>query len=168
MSEARMKATEAIKLEAPRIQDGKALLIAGFEEHYQPREMHRLPAQWQRFAPHIGTIPGQVGGTTYGVVSNLPDSVKYLTGVEISGSSGLPQEFTVAHLPAQRYLIFRHREHVSRLRETMDAIAAWLPGSGYQAPERAAESADFFERYSEEFNPQTGIGGMEVWIPIRM
>jgi AraC family transcriptional regulator len=26
---------------------------------------------------------------------------------------------------------------------------------------------DFFERYGEEFDPQTGMGGIEVWIPIK-
>jgi predicted transcriptional regulator YdeE len=29
-----------------------------------------------------------------------------------------------------------------------------------------ANWAAWFERYTEEFNPQTGMGGMENWIPI--
>jgi AraC family transcriptional regulator len=27
-------------------------------------------------------------------------------------------------------------------------------------------SAPCFERYTEKFNPKTGMGGMEIWIPL--
>jgi len=41
-----------------------------------------------------------------------------------------------------------------------------LPESGYQPPRAAAGAPDFFERYGEGFNPLTGMGDIEVWIPI--
>jgi predicted transcriptional regulator YdeE len=30
-----------------------------------------------------------------------------------------------------------------------------------------AGSAPSFKRYTQEFNPQTGMGGTEIWIPIK-
>jgi len=30
-----------------------------------------------------------------------------------------------------------------------------------------AGAPDFFERYSEEFDPRTGMGGIDVWIPVK-
>lgn len=167
MGQGPAKQTQAIQLEPPRIAPGQPLTIAGLRMRYGCG-MQDLPAQWQRFAPRIGKVPGQVGSVAYGVASNLrsADGIDYLAGVEVSGTAGLPADFSVVQIPAQRYAVFAHREHVSRLRETMEAIERWLPLSGYKAPE-GTPPADFFERYSEEFNPQTGMGGIEVWVPIQ-
>ena len=169
MSQATMKKSPAAQLEGPRFLDGKALRIAGLREHYTLETMRNIPELWQRFAPHIGNIPGQVGRVAYGLCFNAlsPDGIDYLAGVEVSGSSDLPSEFSVANIPAQKYTVFSHREHVSKLYETLDAIDKWLPGSGLEAACGFAETPSFFERYSEEFDPRTGMGGMEVWIPIK-
>jgi AraC family transcriptional regulator len=43
----------------------------------------------------------------------------------------------------------------------------WLPESGHEIVRGTADAPNFFERYSEEFDPRTGMGGMEVWIPIK-
>jgi AraC family transcriptional regulator len=105
----------------------------------------------------------------YGLCFNAlsPDGMDYLTGVEVSSTSGLPGEFSVATIPAQKYAVFSHREHVSKLYETLDAMHMWLPGSGLEVSGGSAGAPDFFERYSEEFDPRTGMGGMEVWVPIK-
>jgi AraC family transcriptional regulator len=169
MSQPGMKQSPEVQLEAPRFENGKPLLIAGLRNRYTAETMNNIPAQWQRFASHIGKIPGQVGRVAYGLCFDAlsPDGIDYLTGVEVSSSSGLRGEFSVAAIPAQQYAIFSHREHVSKLRETLDAIHKWLPGSGLEPVGGTAEVPNFFERYSEEFDPRTGMGGMEVWIPIR-
>ena len=169
MNQATMQRSFAVPLEAPRIENGKALRIAGLREHYTSETMMKLPELWQRFAPHIGKVPGQVGPVAYGLCFNAlsPDGMDYLAGVEVSASSSLPSEFSVAITPVQKYAAFSHREHVSKLYETLDAIDKWLPGSGLKASSGTPEAPSFFERYSEEFNPQTGMGGMEVWIPIK-
>jgi AraC family transcriptional regulator len=131
--------------------------------------MKNVPELWRRFGPHMGHIPGQVGRVAYGLCFNADslDGIDYLAGVEISSASGLPDEFSFATIPAQKYAVFSHREHVSKLYETLDAIDKWLPGSGLSVSRGAAEAPSFFERYSEEFNPQTGMGGIEVWVPIK-
>jgi AraC family transcriptional regulator len=170
MNQAKMKESPAVKLEEPRFENGKSLLIAGLRSRYTGQTLNNIPAQWQRFAPHIGKIRGQVGGTAYGVVFDAPDSggIDYLTGVEVSSSSGLLSEFSVASIPAQKYAVFPHREHVSKLRDTIDTIwHKWLPNSGHEAARGSAGAPGFFERYTADFNPQTGMGGIEVWIPIK-
>src|SRR5215475_3733988 len=93
-------------------------------------------------------------------------NIEYLTGVEVSTFAGMPDNFTVVSLPAAKYAVFPHRAHVSKLYETCDAISRWLPDSGHQSA-ADAETPAFFERYSEEFDPQTGMGGMEVWVPLK-
>jgi AraC family transcriptional regulator len=37
----------------------------------------------------------------------------------------------------------------------------WIPQSGLKVV-----AAPSFERYGPEFNPKTGLGGVEIWIPI--
>jgi len=168
MRHAAAKPSPATGLTPPRFENGKALLIAGLRKHYTAETMRDLPAQWQLFVPHLGKIPGQVGRTAFGVCWQPPDGagIEYLAGVEVSGFAGVPSDFTVVSLPAIHYAVFSHRAHVSKLYETCDAISRWLPESGYQHADDA-ETPAFFERYTEEFNPQTGMGGMEVWVPLK-
>jgi len=169
MSHAATKQSHVVQLEPPRFESGKALLIAGLHSRYTAETMHNLPTQWQRLAPHIGKIAGQIGRATYGMCWQARDGggIEYLSGVEVSGFAGLPTEFTVVSIPAQRYAVFSHRGHVSELYQTCDAISKWFPEFGYQCAGGGADGADFFERYTEEFDPRTGMGGMEVWVPIK-
>ena len=168
MNRATMKKSHAVQLEAPRIESAKLLQIAGLRERYTSENMQNIAQLWLRFGPHIGNIPGQVGRVAYGLCFNAlsPNGLDYLAGVEVSGSFGLPAEFSVATIPAQKYAVFAHREHVSKMYETLDAIHKWLPGSGLEVGRGTAGAPDFFERYTEDFDSRTGMGGMEVWVPI--
>jgi AraC family transcriptional regulator len=157
------------QLEAPRYENGRAMLIAGFRDRYTDQTMNKMTAQWQRFAPHIDHVRGQVRRGAYGLtfLGKGSAGIEYLTGVEVSSCSGLPAEFSCVSVPAQKYAVFQHHGHVSTIRETCGAIATWLPESGHQAAPAGGGAPDFFERYTKDFNPQTGIGGMEIWIPIK-
>ncbi len=160
----KMDETFTTDLAAPRFEDGKPLLIAGLSERYTCETSKAIPAQWQRFAPYIGNIPGQVDRTTYGVCHNGDDegNFDYVCGVEVADFSGLATELSRVRIPARRYAVFTHREHISTIRRTINTIwNKWLPESGHQV----ADSPNF-ERYGEAFDPRTGIGGLEVWIPI--
>lgn len=169
-SQNRINPTSVAQLEAPRFENGKPLLIAGLRRRYTSETMNSTPAQWQRFAPHIGKVPGRAGRATYGLCFLHTGSagIEYLSGVEVSSCVGLPGEFSCVSIPAQRYAVFLHREHVSKLWDTCDAIGKqWFPGSGYELARVAPDAPDFFERYTEAFDPGTGMGGVEVWIPIK-
>ncbi len=166
MQQAKMEKSAATQLEAPRVENCRAMLVAGLRGHFAVEPWRGTPELWQRFAPYIGKLPGQVGRTAYGLCFLLPNGVDYEAGVEVSGVSGVPSDFTAVNIPAGKHLVFPHREHVSKLHITCDKIAEWLPTFGYEAA-KPAGAPDFFERYSEEFNPSTGMGGMEVWVPVK-
>ena len=170
MTRAATKPSRALELDPPRFENSKGLLIAGLRGDYTPDTMNHLSAQWQRLIPHLGKIPGQVGRVTYGVswCSDNSSAISYLCGVEVSDFSSLPGEFMIVSIPAHRYAVFSHRGHVSGIRETIEAIGSrWLPSSGWELAARAGEAPDFFERYTEKFDPRTGVGGMEIWIPVK-
>jgi AraC family transcriptional regulator len=166
MQRAQMRTSLAAQLETPRVENSRPLLIAGLRGQFTDEPWKGTPELWQRFAPHLGKIPGQVGRTTYGLCFLLSSGVDYLAGIEVSGISGPPGDFATVSIPAQKYLVFPHSGHVSELHLTCQMISEWLPTSGYEAA-KAAGAPDFFERYSEKFDPRTGMGGTEVWIPIK-
>jgi AraC family transcriptional regulator len=166
MQQTKMQKSPGTQLETPRVENSSPLLIAGLRNHFADEPWKGTPELWQRFAAYLGKIPGQVGGVAYGLCFLQPNGIDYVAGVEVSGLSGLLSHFTAVNIPAGKYLVFPHREHVWKLHITCDMISKWLPTSGYEAA-KAAGAPDFFERYSEEFNPSTGMGGVEVWVPIK-
>jgi AraC family transcriptional regulator len=113
----------------------------------------------------IGHIAGQVGATAYGVCHNGDDegNFDYIAGVAVASFSGLPLEFGRVRIPAQKYAVFIHADHVSTVRRTVATIwNKWLPESGLEVAD-----APNFERYGEAFDGRTGLGGFEIWIPIK-
>lgn len=161
----KMDETLLTNMEPPRFENIKTLLIAGLSERCNSETSAGIPAQWQRFVPHLGHIPGQVGWTTYGVVCHGDDAgnSEYICGVEVSDFSKIPPELSRLRIPEQRYAVFTHRDHVSTVRRTWYTIwNKWLPESEYKA-----EEGPEFERYGKEFDPRTGNGGFEIWVPVK-
>lgn len=154
-----------VDLAPPRFVDGRAMLIAGIGERYTFETNQGIPFQWQRFAPYIGHIAGQVGRATYGMCCNQDGEGRYdyVCGVEVSSFADLPPELQRVRVPKRRYAVFTHQGHVSLLRAV--AYTIW----NRMLPELGLEVADApdFERYDERVNPQTGMGTVEVWIPLR-
>lgn len=154
-----------IELDAPRIQKGERLLIAGLGERYSCQSSGGIPSQWQRFVPELGHIGGQIGKTAYGVCWNGDEAgnFDYVCGVEVERFAGIPADWQCVRIPEQTYAVFKQPGHISLIRATWNTIwNDWLPTSGYEI----ADAPDF-ERYGEEFSSFAGTGGFEIWIPVR-
>jgi AraC family transcriptional regulator len=111
-------------------------------------------------------ITGRIGQVAYGVCCNGDDAgnFDYIAGVEVSDFSDLPREFARVRIPEQKYVVFTHSEHISTIRRTVSTIwNQWLPASGLQVAD-----APNFERYDQRFDPLTGNGGLEIWVPVKM
>src|SRR5215210_5362857 len=149
------------KLDPPRFEETGELLIAGLGSTFDSKTATGIAELWQKFAPSMGSVAGQRGKMAYGVVQGSAggsDSFQYLAGVEVSDAAAVPVEFACARLPAHRYAVFTHYGHSSKIRDTMHAIFTdWLPTSGRQH----VMPPDFFERYDERYDPNTGMGGTE-------
>jgi AraC family transcriptional regulator len=161
----RMDESLIVTLNPPRFETGRTLLVAGLGERYRFETNHGIPLQWQRFGPYIGNIPGQVGNVAYGVCCNSDGAgnFEYVTGVEVSSFDELAPELRRVRIPAQRYAVFTHTDHISAIRGTWYTIwNEWLPKSGYEF----ADAPDF-ERYDDRFDPQAGTGEVEIWLPLK-
>lgn len=149
----------------PRFEKGRFLLIAGLGGRFTSETAQRIPELWERFIPHIGNVPGQVDEVTYGICCN-PDgkgSFEYVAGVEISKLDDLPELYRWVEVAPQHYAVFEHKGPLEALPQTFQYIwKTWLPKSGYEAAD-----APEFERYSADFNPGTGRGVLEIWLPLK-
>ena len=160
----KMDETAKTTLQPPRTENGKAFLVAGLVERVAFDNLAALPGLWHRFGEHLGHVPGQVGGVAYGICYNTDDTgFDYIAGVEVVGFDSMPKEFARLRVAPQHYAVFTHAEHVSAVRGTFMAIFNdWLPGSGH-----VPADAPVFERYDERFDARTGMGGFEIWVPIK-
>jgi len=151
-------------LQPPRFVDGRPMLIAGIGQRFAYDNMDGMPALWQRLQPHLGHIPNEVAGVAYGVVtSSDAEGFDYVAGVEVTAFGDLDPGFAKVSIPARHYAVFSHNDHISAIRTTMRAIwSDWLPRSG-----RQIEESPTLERYGPEFDPRTGNGGLEVWLPLK-
>jgi AraC family transcriptional regulator len=162
----RMDKTLLTELDSPRLVHAGELLIAGIGARYTFETNQGIPAQWQRFAPNIGHVPNQAGPETYGLCANGDNdgSFEYVTGVRVSDFSELPRDFSTVRVPARRYAVFAHHGHVSQLRRTHYTIwNKWIHEGGIEIAD-----APNFELYGKEFDPVTGTGPIEVWMPVNV
>jgi AraC family transcriptional regulator len=102
----------------------------------------------------------------YGVIYNSDHAgnIHYISGVEVSEFPSYPPEFTRLCIPPQTYAVFEHRDHISSAGFTWNHV--WNQGlsdASYEASDGPA-----FERYGEEFDGRTGVGGLQLWVPITM
>jgi AraC family transcriptional regulator len=152
----------------PRFVDLSPLLIAGMREPLSEQSMQTIPLLWQKFGPYINHIPHQTNAVAYGLCVHSSESSNgnfyYMAGCEVSEFANLPAELSPLIVPAHRYAVFSHEDHVSTIRNTIDYIFdEWLPASGCT---HCSDSIHFFERYAEDFDPVKGIGGVEIWLPL--
>jgi AraC family transcriptional regulator len=160
-----MDSTLTDNLPPPRFATSTPLLVAGISERYNHDNGAGIPGQWQRFQQGVANIPNRIGQVAYGVCCNGDDAgnFDYIAGVEVTDFSDLPREFSRVRIPEQRYAVFTHRDHISTIRRTVNTIwNGWLPASGLKAAD-----APTFERYDEKFDPLTGNGGLEIWVPVK-
>lgn len=153
-------------LAPPRFVAGAQVLAVGLTQQHVFGRPQDIPAQWQRFMSGLyHEIPHHLPTPPIGVSGGMDDdgNFDYSCAAEVTTFADTPRGLIEITLPPQRYAVFTHRDHVSAIGATYSAIwNEWLPASG----ERAAD-APCIERHLPTFNPQTGMGGVEIWIPLQ-
>ena len=155
----------------PRFESQGPLLIAGVQAHYTCGTLDDIPKQWERFVPQIANVRGRVGEADYGLCIDMSAGDKgfdYVTGVQVAELANLPAGWVGVRIPAQTYAIFSHPGHVSTIRVTAHAIGEeWLPESGREPAQPSDGGPNLIERYGPQFDPNTGTGDIELWLPIK-
>jgi AraC family transcriptional regulator len=86
-----------------------------------------------------------------------------LTGIQVENFSAVPDAMGRMRIPEQYYAVFLHTGHISSIQKTWELILNnWLP-----RPDVHAIDMPNFELYDERFNPETGMGSVEIFIPVK-
>lgn len=160
-----LRAREQPVLAPPWLTEGAAVRAVGLSGRHTFDKVIGIPIQWETFmANHYGHIPNRVEGIPIGLQQASDDegAFDYICAAEVTAFGQLPQDLVRIEIPARRYAVFEHRGHVSTLLDTYAAIwnealqeHGWVPAQG-----------PVIERHAPTFDPQTGEGGLSLWIPL--
>lgn len=124
-----------------------------------------IPAQWQQFiSEHYEDIPHKVERMPIGICRTPDDEgcFEYMCAAEVKAFGSRRKSLTYLEINPRTYAVFEHRDHVSTIFDTYSAI--WneaLPGLA-----RTAADGHALEFHNDEFDPDTGHGGLTIWIPL--
>ena len=153
--------------EACRTVECGALQLAGTRKHYDSEPWKTIPAQWMEFVPHVMKLALNGEQVSYGLCFETGKGIDYMCAVPVADDVALPPVFVRVQLPALKYAVIPHIAHVSELYKTIGkAFREVLPAAGLQ-PDHADGHPGVIERYGPGFNPQTGFGDVEIWIPVK-
>jgi AraC family transcriptional regulator len=148
-----------------RLEDEKRLLVVGMAERFACGASLGITALWQRFEPFMEAVPFKKEAMPIGVTRNHDEDggFEYIAGLEVTRFGDTPPQLIAIEIPAHRYAVFTHIGHVTRFPDTFRII--WdeaLPALGASPVE-----APVLERHLPTFDPRTGEGGIEVWVPVK-
>jgi AraC family transcriptional regulator len=152
----------------PRLAHRPAFHAIGMSGQFTPATASRIPELWECFArgPMDG-VPHRRGTHTFGICADAdPGAAEptftYVAAVEVARIDDVPPGLVALTVPANRYAVFTHSGHIARLPDTVKQIwGDWLPA----APYRHVAAPDF-ELYDERWDPTTGEGDIDIWVPI--
>jgi AraC family transcriptional regulator len=153
----------------PRIVRKPAFHVVGMEGRFTPATTSRIPELWDRFVSGpIATVAHRRGQHTLGVCIEVdPGTIEqegfsYMAGVEVERIDHVPPGLIAITIPESEYAVFTHSGHISRLPDTVKQVwGEWLPAS----PHTRVAAPDF-EFYDERFDPATGSGEVDIYVPI--
>ncbi|SPH24812.1 Transposon Tn10 TetD protein [Defluviimonas aquaemixtae] len=155
--------TTQVQLPDPVTKSCPARHFVGLQARYSAATRPGIPGQWARFNTEDPEFEGQLPGAGYGVVHGFTDDGEwnYLCGNEVKRPIPVPNGYTAVTVPAAVYAVFSAKEHIAAIDQVMTGILDWIAAWDRELAEGAT-----LERYGPEFDPKTGGGGFEVWVPI--
>ena len=156
-----MKKDMIVDVAEPEIRKRAAFRVVGLSAKTNFEDASVIPGLWSEFNAQEDTVQNAIQGAAYGVCCDATKAgqFRYLAGVE---ATGLTDGMDHVDIPAGRYAVFTHSGHISDLPKSVYTI--WnqcLPDL-----ELTPEQRPDFERYDNRFDPKTGRGAVEIWIPI--
>jgi len=147
-----------------RIEQGHAMTLVGLSHHYAGEMgVDAGSEQWSEFMSLEGKIASRKDDLFYGACLNgdSKGNMDYLCAVEVTKVNDLPAELTSIQMPARKYAVFTHTGNISGIQQS------WKRLFGLLREAKLREEGDVsFERYDSRFDPETGDGDVEIWVPV--
>ncbi len=152
-------------IDPPRFVAAGEIVVIGLFRRQRLDYTWPIAGQWQDFIPlHSGFGP-QDRTAPIGIVGGLDQDggFDYGCAAEAAATADVPAGLSRRRLAPQLYAVFSHRGHVAAIDGSYAAIwDCWMPEAVGHAP----VPAPTLERYAPQFDPQTGEGGVDLWVPV--
>lgn len=160
-----MKKDMLVDVAPPDLREQSAMRVAGLSTWCSVETINKLPSLWQAFGARAAEIAKAGNETAYGVCCDGDGAGKfrYVAGVEVPASLKLPEGMDDVAIPTGRHAVFTHRGHISDFPKTVYTIWNRALSEAGLSPRIAPD----FELYDQRFDPMTGRGEVEIWIPVK-
>jgi AraC family transcriptional regulator len=160
-----MTTSQPMPLDPPVLRALEDRSFAALAGRFSVFEMQDIPALWRRFMAFYPLVKDKQDPVPWAVVSAPDDDgvFDYACALRVPPASALPHGLSRMQVGAHRYAVFTHAGHVSLIRGTYESI--WnsaLADSGWTLADRPV-----LESHRAGFDPRTGEGGLEIWIPVQ-
>lgn len=152
-------------IDPPRFVAAGEMVVIGLFRRQRSDYTWPIAGQWQDFIPLRAGLGPQDPPPPIGIVGGLDadGGFDYGCAAEMAPTAEVPAGLRRRRLAPQLYAVFSHRGHVAAIDGSYVAIwDSWMPAAAGHAPVHAPT----LERYTPQFDPQTGEGGVDLWVPI--
>lgn len=149
----------------PTIRSLDKLRVVGLSAPCSYNALVNIPAQWQRFvADYYADIPHKAERMPIGICQAPDDegSFEYMCAVEVEAFGSRKAPLSYLEIGPRSYAVFEHQDHVSTIFDTYSAI--W--NKAIPALARSVADSQVLELHNNQFDLDTGLGGVTIWIPI--
>ena len=149
----------------PQLKRLGRLKLVGLAAPCSPNETIHIPAQWQRFMScYYDDIPNKVKEMPIGMCEPPDDEgcFNYVCAAKVETFGGQLPELTSFVCEPRCYAVFAHNDHVSTIFNTYAAI--W--NEALPAMARIVADSPVLEFHNDAFDPDTGLGGLQLYIPL--
>lgn len=154
----------------PKFVEIEQINVIGMMSTFNDETKHNIPELWAQFGPRIFEITDKIDGPTYGVcfpANSQKENFEYMAAVAVESTDVVPDGMTAKTIPAHKFAVFTHQSGEGTLHNDLQKTVqyiwgTWLPNSLFER----AQVPDF-ELYDDRFDPMTGTGELDIYIPIK-
>jgi AraC family transcriptional regulator len=145
--------------------------IVGFGRIFTWAEMGEIPGLWQLAGPWLEAETGSMTAESFGAMFVAPEGTGdfgYIAGIDMAVDFELTPDLMELRIQPGSFAIFPHNGGLADWPKTIWAVQEeWLPSSGHVRADLVPGSVSIMERYGPGFDPQTGLGDMQCWLPLK-
>ncbi len=152
----------------PDIIELEARRLCGMAKTFNAKNRHLIPELWSDFTDQLSSMPGVTGNATYGACIDMVEGTGpnsgfvYMAAIEVDTKDAPPEGMVAVDVPAGRYARFSFKGPIKNFPQWIDVVwREYFPASGLKH-----RDAPDFERYDDRWDPESGNGVVEYYIPI--
>lgn len=149
----------------PQLKRLGGMKLVGLAAPCSPNEIIHIPAQWQRFmSSYYDYIPNKVKEMPIGMCEPPDDEgcFNYVCAAKVEAFERQLPGLGSFECEPRSYAVFAHNDHVSTIFDTYTAI--W--NQALPAMARTVADCPVLELHNDTFDPDTGLGGVQLCIPL--